>query len=583
MPDAQDYKDHKTMYKVGKDPYNPESGGIPDIGDMAEQHISKWVHGNGLPGSAVKVRDKHQDLLVFDVDIEFEFQPAVQEQREHGKSSKGEECVNKLDMQKKITEYQSQNLKTKEKVTLLAGKIQLSKNAGWGLKQKIPLPEIGKEFIYHEKCKKCQGKKQSPCAKCKGKGQIACFNCKGFGLMECYNCNGAGVMNMPDGTQKECSKCHGKCKAKCIECQGKKYMICDGCRGAKYQGCTGCSKTGWITVRNFVSFDAMVTTGLTDYHTQNFPAAVYSLWESAGEIPLAEDGHFKVSFLAPDEYVVPENRPAEEKRHLMPGQPDPEEERIRSEAGQEGEEPEPRLHYQVEVPYGHAEFSVGEARYTTQIAGCQAWIVEINDFLDPLVKPGIAALQKIVKGPMAQGSLLEKALKIRMIKETFSARGRASKGKLLKMIKKKYPRGLSDKYAKACIHYVDLVMGSLTEKPRMIGMGVGIATSAAVFGGWFFAGLRGMAIASLPAQQHTHVDFALAGGMGVLAYFMVRLFASSALKKIMSYQSDAGNMKQPLPPAGNPGIYAFLGTLLAFGALAFAAPEQPAWLGQLGL
>src|SRR5690606_37494015 len=106
--------------------------------------------------------------------------------------------------------------------------------------------------------------------------------------------------------------------------------------------------------------------------------------------------------------------------------------------------PQAELHYHVEIPYGRAEVSIGGKRYDAQLAGHQSCILQIDDVLDPPVKSGIAAVQKIVKGPMATESLMKTALKLRLVKEVFSHTGDMTKKKLLNHIKTLYPRGLSD-------------------------------------------------------------------------------------------------------------------------------------------
>lgn len=588
MP-AQKKKSNKTdksalpvVYKYGKDLYNPEQG-VPDLAETAGKHIASWVAGNGLQATDVKVTDKQQDVYSFEVGVDLEFIPIVVEKREHGKSSSGLVCESKMDMQKNIEEIKTQDLETQEVMGLVGAKIKQSPLQGWGLKQKLPLKEIGAEFIYHETCPQCKGKKKESCSKCTGKGKIACFNCKGFGLMECFSCNGAGTITGPDGTQKECSKCHGKRKSKCIECQGKKFMICDMCRGSKYQNCKSCSQTGYHTVRNHVSFETRVSTTV---QTENFPPAVFALWEATGEKTFVADKHAQAMLLAPDEVVVSPTEaphPAPQEEHAaMPGQVLPEQEQAPPSAPVQGDV-DLRLRYHVEVPYGHAEFAIGEKRYESDLAGYQSWLVKIEDFIDPLVKQGIGALQKIVKGPMAQSSLIDKALKYRLVKDVFSQTGKTSKGGLLKYLKVTYPRGLSDKYAKACIHYADLAIKALTEKPRMIGMGIGIAVSCAVFAVWFFAGLRTKALASLAEPDHMIADLGLAVVFSVAAYFTVRIFAKSALKKLLAFQAAGRDVKQSLPPAGNQGLYAIAASLLAFAVMAFLTPEQPAWFAEIGL
>lgn len=546
-------------YVWGKQPYLPEQG-IPDLAGTAAKHISEWVTGNGLAATDVKVTQKKQDVFTFDVPISLQLVPTVIERREAGQSRAGTLCTSKLEMQEKIAALKTTHLNDPKTVIMAGEYLQKAPLLGWSSRQKLELKELGTEFTCHEQCPKCKGKRQSSCGYCKGKGQTPCVDCKGFGKTSCLKCMGLGELPGAGNTQIKCPECLGKKEAICRECRGFKYMPCPKCRGAKYVPCAECNKTGFISLHNTVAFEAFTDMSIS---TAAMPAEIRDLLEATGgETKLATEMHANISLVMPQPSETP--APAPTVASTLPQAQDA-----------APAAPQAELHYHVEIPYGIAEFSIGGKRYDSQIAGYQSCILHIDNFLDPQVKAGIAALQKIVKGPMATESLMKTAMKLRLVKDIFSNTGSMTKKKLLQHVKALYPRGLSDKYAKACVVFADQAIKSLTDKPRKIGAGVGTTAAAILSAIWFFAGIRGMVVPAEAASNEQMIyDFGLAGGLAAMAYFTVRFFGASALKKLMSFQgANAG--KQALPPGGLSGMLAAVVTLVLFFGMALLMPEPP--------
>lgn len=559
-------------YVWGKEPYLLEKG-IPDLADNAAKHIADWVTGNGLTAADVRVATKKQDIFAFDIPISLQLVPTVIESHTPGQSRTGTQCTSKQEMQEKIAALKAQNLSDPKTVILVGEYLKKAPMLGWGSPQRFPLKELGADYTCHETCPKCKGKKQQSCGYCKGKGQTPCMDCKGMGKTNCLRCMALGELPGPDGSKIKCPECLGKKQAVCRECRGLKYMPCPKCRGAKYVGCTDCNKTGYVSLHNSVAFEASTNMSVS---TASMPAEIRDLLEATGgEAKLATEQHAAISMVMPDPETLDAltaaaattntatTATATAAQNTAAGQP-------------AAQAPQAELHYHVEIPYGTAEFSIGGKRYDAQLAGYQSCILHIDNFLDPLVKSGIAALQKIVKGPMATEALMKTAMKLRLVKDVFSHTGSMTKKKMLQHVKTLYPRGLSDKYAKACVVFADQAIKSLTDKPRKIGAAVGTTIASALAGGWFFGGLRGMALtAETPANEQMIYDFTLAGALAVTAYFTVRFFGASALKKIMSFQGGGG--KQALPPGGMSGMLAGIITLVIFFAMALLMPEPPGW------
>ena len=117
--------------------------------------------------------------------------------------------------------------------------------------------------------------------------------------------------------------------------------------------------------------------------------------------------------------------------------------------------------------------------------------------MDSLVKPGIAALNKIVRGPMATGALFKRARSYRMIKDVTDRISYQKRNKVLSHLRDEYPIGLSDKYAKALIIFAEKSLGKLTARPRLYASFGLLALWGGVFALWFMAGLRPTAMSPL--------------------------------------------------------------------------------------
>ncbi|TVQ85214.1 MAG: hypothetical protein EA357_00910 [Micavibrio sp.] len=556
-----------------KNPRDPQEE-PPDLADTAAKHIGAWINGNGLTVYDARVQNKNQQMLRMDIPVEITVTANISEETKPGKITEGTVCTSKADVKTRIEEMKKTDFTSVPVILQIGEALQKTPLMGWGAQQKVVLDGIGGSFVFHESCTRCKGNGRNDCPHCKGKRQIPCRICKGFGMMDCRICHRKGTVTNSAGAEVQCPECFGKMKAPCRDCRGLKNITCPQCRGSGQHGCRECEESGWQSAIGKITFDVLAKMQID---STLLPPPVKTLLQGSGEKKLAEDRHAKIMMILPE---APSEAPAAAAQAQQPPPAQTEQTQQTGQAAQAAQaqtQTPAQISYRLEMPYATADYVIGGTRYPAEIAGYQSCIVKIGDFLDPLIKPGIDALQKIVKGPMATETLMKKAFKLRLIKDVFSHTGEAPKGRLLKNLKTEYPRGISDKYAKACIQFADQAVKALTDKPRQRGGVVGGALAGVAAALWFFADLRSYAVADAPENEQMLFDFGLAGLLAVGAYFSVRLFAANALKKILAFQG--GNTgKQALPPAGNAGLIAAAAALALFLLMAWFAPERPGWL-----
>ena len=196
------------------------------------------------------------------------------------------------------------------------------------------------------------------------------------------------------------------------------------------------------------------------------------------------------------------------------------------------------------------------------------------------IKPGINALFKLSKGPMATEALVDQACKYRLIRHTLSALSHQSKKQVYQQLKREYPVGLSDKYANAAVKYAGVAVLTLSKGPRKKGLLVGTLLAAVLSAAYFMVPLRGPLLTMMAQkgmQKHMlGVDLIVWALGWVAAVMVIKFMAAAALKKILPDTAQTG--KGGLPSAGNEGMLAIATSFAAWVACAAAAPVKPDWI-----
>lgn len=496
--------------------------------ENAKTKMEGWIDGNGMHKSAVRISEKQLTLIPVTLHSSLQLVPLEKETRIERPDPCAQTVSSRADMAQIIQTHVTGLLSRNDIVEKLAMMIR-AKNFGIGDVQHDVFRDAEIRFVLEETCKTCQGKGQAGCQACHGSGQQACTKCHGRGNIPCPVCHGHKHTPASDGSMQPCHECGGYGQSPCPACHQKKNVTCAPCTGTGKTSCKQCNATGRRHVLITVDFKAEITGRAKSDGTAPLP--------QPADI-LLKNGDLHLPAMPNDIKVYPD--------------------RIETD-------------FTAVMPQGTIGFSLNGKRVDTNVSGINATIRTESLFIDSLIKPGIAALNKIARGPMATAALFQRARTYRTVRDVTDQVSRLPRKKILKQLQETYPVGLSDKYAKAMIKLADVAVGKITIRPRWIGTGVSVALFGIMIVSWFHLGLRPNAMADFSPKLQLMVDGLFLGIGLVGSSFIIKKLAHTALKTIL------GTAPPKLPKAGDQALIAFGILAVIFIVAALTANPQPGW------
>lgn len=221
----------------------------------------------------------------------------------------------------------------------------------------------------------------------------------------------------------------------------------------------------------------------------------------------------------------------------------------------------------VFIPLAKIEFSL-EGRFVTAIvAGKQGKIVTLDPILDKFIKPGVAALLKLSRGPLAVDSLVSMAMKYRLVRQTLQALLVYPRKSVYLQLKRDYPIGVSDKYLRAAVKYAAAAQDALMVEPRRQGLRIGVLLSLLLSLIYLYT-LRPMIGDATLALAADVVCVAL---LSAMTMFIIKKRAAQRIVAI----TRAAKAPPQLPAMGREGMKAPVLVALAFFAAALLVPVKP--------
>lgn len=530
------------MPELVKLPEKPDEAHF-QISQKAAENLGRLVDGNGLKAEQVRL-SKHETLVhQLPGAITIKIKPEITENVMKGNMARGKSCGGR-DGAKLEADAQASKLALDPNVHREMMQF-IDKDAGQGFGIdlfKLPLASASEDFSASTQCGKCAGNMFLSCVRCNTSGSIACGTCNGQGAQSCQACYGSGQYTQGGGTRVPCARCNASGRITCMQCNGQRQMRCTFCQGAGRIGCVECDQTGWWTYIYSVMYHAE---GIFALDRHQIPQDVLEVIDHIGVRKLATDKYIEVFRL-----------------NLQPKL---------NEIGV------PMVAF---LPIARAEFTVEGKAYPATVAGLIGRILTIDYIIDHAIKPGINALFKLSKGPMATEALVDQACKYRLIRQALTGVSHQSKKQVYQQIVKQYPVGLSDKYAKAAVKYAGIAVLALSRGPRKKGLLIGTGLAAALAAVYFVAPVRSQVLAAL--AQGGHAKHVLGADIAVwllgyaAAVLTIKFMAGAALKKILPDNVNTG--KGGLPSAGNEGLLALVTSFAAWAVCAFAAPVKPEWV-----
>ena len=487
-----------------------------NIVEKAASWLTLRFDGNGLQPGQISVADHEMLVHLLPGNVAITLKPEVSTTRLKGSAPRGEVLGSAQQARDKIAAASVAFLKSQAVMNDLQEAINRDAGDGWGMpEKKITLPQTAKDFCVIEIC-----------VKCNGSGGIACDDCHMHGHVACPLCFGSGMHAGPDGREAACARCRGHRQVPCARCGGNGRVPCLDCDASGH----------WTDIFRMVCVADLLFT----FERKDIPPEVLEIVDHFGARELALEEHAEISRM-----------PFEIDGPLL------------------------RVPLAADLPIAEADFVIAGKKHRAVVVGQHGHIVQMDPVMDPYVKPGINALLRLSKGPMATGALMETACKYRMVRETLAAAAAKSRKMAYAQIFKEYDPLISEKYAKAAVRCAAEAIVTLGAKPRALGLALGTGAAGLLSAGYFFGGLRPRLALMGKAGEHMQApDIAvwlLGYGLGVLIIMAV---VGHALKKALP-PGVIPKEKKLLPP-GNHAWYALGATLVVWLVLATAAKAE--WL-----
>lgn len=513
------------------------------IPQKGAKDLAATMDGNGVKIDQVRLVRHDTQVHVAHAEMRIELKPDMTVSQRTGNQPSGKTMPNKEAVMADAA-AQCKVLVADDNVQREIGEL-LDKKPGRSFGEKpfrFKLAAAHQEYTVVDKCLKCSGATTNPCATCNASGSAPCTGCAGQGATQCPVCYGAGQQQRPDGSRIACGKCSGSGRSLCMTCQGQKTLRCAVCNGHGRTACTECARSGFWTYVYDTHWHGEAEFTLDRKAT--LPEVV-EVMEHLGVQKTATEGHAEILRLVPE---------VEGDKVVMP--------------------------YAALLPVAQVEFSIIGKAHPAVIAGLHGRIIEIEPLIDTMTKPGVSALVKLSKGPLAASALVASACRFKMIRQVLAGLAHHSKGHVYQKLIREYHILITEKFAKATVRYADLALLALAEGPRWKGLAAGVLAAGAVYAGYFLSpareAARGFMVGHRLEQHILAVDFIIwAAGCG-LAALAVKIFAAQALKKILPASVQIKD--RGLPAAGKQGWLCLPATLVIWLGAAFYTAPRPDWL-----
>lgn len=472
----------------------------PDICTIAHQKIMSVIDGNGAKANDVTINIQNQATLNIQGYLKIIPIADTKEEITSGRSQKGVEHPSQGEKTASIKDITDMFPKEPAVQSEVLQKVEKQPGLGWGLQNQELDIEHEKHILFHtENCQACDAHTKVDCHSCRARGEDVCNTCLGNGRITCMACDGMRDIMQHDGSEKPCIKCQQRGTILCTTCRGQKRITCPTCQGRKTISCQQCKATGIQSVLSYLQF--RISTQFRADLGEECPEDIKDIIINQIDVDkLSIDKYIQITDVIAD---------TNEKEELV-------------------------LNYTATLPIASVEFSIAGKLYPAVIIGYNAAVFQCEDFLDHLIKPGISALHKLTKGPMAADALLKKAQKFKILNFALKTASRTSKKKLFAKIKSDYPIGLSDKYIKAIIINTRKALKKITTKPRYIGFGLGSVLGAALCAGWFLTGVRQSVIQKIPNIPIIAFDSGTVLIACLLIYFIAKVFVNKKIASLLN-------------------------------------------------
>jgi hypothetical protein len=508
----------------------------PTLAEGAIARIRKQVQGNGLKPSSVELRGLNGHIHSFFGTTSVHLAPSVVEGKRAGRFSDGQ-IIQPNQVEGAIQDFIGKVAADRGVLGLVHETVLSRPDQGFGISgETIPLPQVTRLFVAHEACPKCRGAGGTPCHNCLGQMRITCYRCHGQGGVSCITCQGRGQILTPQGPVT-CHACAGRGLSACNVCQGQRMITCPECQGHGKKICEGCAGQGWTTKSWAVTLTAETAFRL---RTHGLPPALVSLIDRVGGARLSADQHAKITpILGRDTEQFVREADIAPNAALW-------------------------FLYKAEMPFAELDIAMGKGSIKPKLAGFKARLVDVPDFMDTLLKPGIDTLIEAAAGASTASQKILECARYRALGDTLRGLIRGNPKRVLKSLLETYSLGLSENTAKRIVKEGNTALSRISLWPRTVAMGGALVLSVAFLAAFYLYGIRSAIIASIfPAGSSAWltllIDIFFAALLGTIGTYGIRVAAARASRIVLEGLGVVSGGQMPLPKPGAPGLWLWLG------------------------
>lgn len=525
---------------------------VPDeVLEKALKLVQAVAKGNGLRGLQVALGEFEGAVLTFEAYEVFHMDPQINEKRVSGKQN-GEVAGSTVDMRSRMQAALSKVSENPDVKRFTIDMLRKRLDLGFALNgQSIALSNYNKNYVVHELCTSCGGRKYMLCGVCHGDGRAKCYRCKGAMQIDCPLCHGQRTV-AAGNARKTCTKCNGNGKVGCSLCNGKGVTKCKNCKGDGRLNCQSCHTTGWHSVIGSLLVKAKCSFW---YDKEALVAA-----ENAPELPpvidalgprMVTEKHADISFIEDIERL--------------------------KQLDQEVKPDEYKIPYRVRLPWGNISFRLKDKVVNGKLFGYNPALYHVDPFLEEPLIPGIHKLEEAgrTRGDAVQN--IKDASRFRALGEALVLSARMSHGRAFEAYEKRYPFGLRTDTLHNILNSADAALKNVTRRPRQRGVLYSAILSLALLGGFYLTPVRAQLYAQLAADPaRLALDAVMLATVMAASWFVIQAAATKALHDAMAHLLPPAKRKKLAPKPGRAG---YVGGALAF-ALWLAVVPLTYLLGQ---
>lgn len=534
------------------DPYDDTDGDAPAqpipidpaLAEVAIARIRKQVQGNGLKPTAVELRGITGQIYDFYGTTSVKLTPSVTEGKRAGRYTDGD-LIHAGQIDAAIAEFVNRVSADRGVLGLVYETLSSREDQGFGLQgQTIPLQQVARTFIAHEACGVCRGSGGKPCHNCNGQMRIQCYRCHGQGGIPCLTCTGRGQILTPQGPMP-CHVCQGRGLSACPVCQGQRMIQCPECQGQGRKICESCQGQGWTTQYWSVNLTAQTVFTL---RKTGLPPSLVTLIDRVGGARLASDHHANVQLLTGrDAEALVRFADIDGGSNLW-------------------------FLYRAQIPFAELDIAFGKAAIKPKLAGYKSRLVDVPDFMDALLKPGVDLLHDAARGGAGASQLILSAARYRALGDVLRGLVRSGPRKMAKFLFEQYPLGLSQNLGAQILRDANTALSRLSLWPRMMAMAASLGVAFAVLAGYYLYDGRTLAAQYLDTLPHFAifaVDLIVLLLLAAGGVYAIRATARKSMRGVLEGLGVVSGGNLPLPKPGVPGLWLWIGLIGMSGAFLF--------------